>query len=171
MIAGDFPEHTNYLGSFGARKLITGWNKELDLIGIVKKVEVINEESKKRVLGTAGWGFVGAAALGPVGLLTGVLAGGNKNEVCFACYLKDGRKFMAIADTGSFQEIAGLAFMYSETEKRPALICPECKKEVDKDWILCPYCSIRLKCGNCGTPIEINWKFCPKCSSTIQKGD
>jgi len=76
----------------------------------VEKVEMLTEESKKKFMGAAGLGIVGAFALGPLGLIAGALAGGNKKEVCFACYLKDGKKFMAVSDNKIFQKIMSFAF-------------------------------------------------------------
>lgn len=76
----------------------------------VEKVEMLTEESKKRFMGSAGLGIVGAIALGPLGLIAGALAGGNKKEVCFACYLKDGKKFMAVTDNKLYQKIMSFAF-------------------------------------------------------------
>jgi hypothetical protein len=37
---------------------------------------------------------IGAVALGPVGLLAGVLAGGNKKEIALAIEFNDGSKIM-----------------------------------------------------------------------------
>jgi hypothetical protein len=45
------------------------------LIGQVESVTVATEEEVKRTAGTIGWGLVGGAALGPVGLLAGLLLG------------------------------------------------------------------------------------------------
>jgi hypothetical protein len=76
----------------------------------VDRVEIMTEESKKKFLGAAGLGIAGGLLLGPLGLVAGALAGGNKKEVCFACYLKDGKKFMAVTDSKLYQKIAALAF-------------------------------------------------------------
>jgi len=50
---------------------------------------------------------VGALALGPVGLLAGVILGGNKKEVTFVARLKDGRKFLATVDSKTYAKILG----------------------------------------------------------------
>ncbi len=47
------------------------------------KVEVLDEEKSKSFLGSAGVGLVGAALLGPLGLVAGALAGGNKHVAVF----------------------------------------------------------------------------------------
>ena len=46
-------------------------------------VQVLDEESAKSFLGAAGLGLVGVALLGPLGLLAGVLSGGNKKTKYF----------------------------------------------------------------------------------------
>ena len=50
-------------------------------------MEHITEENKYSILGKAGWGTLGAIALGPVGLLAGLVLGGNSKELCCACKL------------------------------------------------------------------------------------
>jgi hypothetical protein len=45
---------------------------------------LVTEENKKKFLSSAGWGLVGGALLGPVGLVAGALAGGNRKEISFA---------------------------------------------------------------------------------------
>ncbi len=60
--------------------------------------------------GTAGWGFVGLVALGPLGAIGGMLLGGNKKEVSFTAELDDGRKFMAVTDSKTWRKIAAAVF-------------------------------------------------------------
>lgn len=76
----------------------------------VESVEIMTEESGKRFFRSAGMGVVGGLALGPVGLLAGLLSGGKKTDVTFACVLKDGRKFLATADSKTYQKFAAAAF-------------------------------------------------------------
>lgn len=76
----------------------------------VESIEMASEESVKRVSGTVGWGLAGAAALGGVGLLAGLLAGGKATDVVFICRFKDGRKFMARADSRAYGAIAADLF-------------------------------------------------------------
>lgn len=125
VVAGDFLSITRYHSSsileekklFAANKEDSRGNcktEEINLKGNIDKIEVVTEESKKKFIGTAGWGLVGATALGPLGLIAGALVGGNKKEICFVCYLKDDRKFMAIADPGTYQEIVAAQFEQDE---------------------------------------------------------
>ena len=47
-------------------------------------LEILDAESSKKFLGSAGMGLVGAAVLGPLGLIAGALSGGNKTTVFFS---------------------------------------------------------------------------------------
>lgn len=107
ILGGDFPGHTSFVSAFGQTMIRWGLKQDqsVKLNGNIERVETITEENKKKFLGAAGWGLVGGALFGPVGLLAGALAGGNKKEVAFAVYLKDGRKFLAKADPGTYQKI------------------------------------------------------------------
>ncbi len=76
----------------------------------IDSLEVADEENVKRLGGTVGWGVVGAVALGPVGLLAGLLAGGRGKDVTFVCLLRDGRRFMATAPAKVYREISASIF-------------------------------------------------------------
>ncbi|RUO48972.1 hypothetical protein [Pseudidiomarina donghaiensis] len=75
-----------------------------------ERVELLSEEQVKKLAGTAGWGLAGAVLLGPIGAIGGMLLGGNKKEVVIACYLKDGRKFMATTDSKTWTKISASMF-------------------------------------------------------------
>ncbi len=97
--AGDFKKCSDH--QYVAGKLLMKnegkFLREDILVSEVEELEVASEESVKRLGGTVGWGVVGAALLGPVGLLAGLLAGGRGKDVTFVCKLRDGRRFMATA--------------------------------------------------------------------------
>jgi len=60
-------------------------------------VEILDEEKSKSFLGSAGFGLVGAALLGPLGLIAGVFAGGNKKTGVFALKFKlDGQEIKLV---------------------------------------------------------------------------
>jgi hypothetical protein len=118
-IAGDFPVDAQVIYNPKTQKLgyhpkPTWSNLQIRpteiLTGNIATVEQVTDENKKNFVGAAGWGLVGAVALGPLGLLAGVLAGGNRKEVCFACTLKDGRRFLAIADSATYQRFLAETF-------------------------------------------------------------
>ena len=119
IVAGDFHSLSTYNSSkiLGEKKLIAAITdegkprtEEINLKGNIEKIEVVTEENKKNFFGSAGWGLAGAAALGVLGLIAGALAGGNSKEICFVCYLKDGRKFMALADADTYKDIVAAQF-------------------------------------------------------------
>ena len=76
----------------------------------VEACEVASEESVKRLGGTVGWGVAGAALLGPVGLLAGLLAGGRGKDVTFILKFSDGNKALCTAKSKYFQEIQAALF-------------------------------------------------------------
>ena len=112
ILAGDFLLGDSHFNG-GKLQLRT---KEHSFIGeqlplsVLESVEMANEESVKKAGGTLGWGAAGAVILGPVGLLAGLLLGGRKKEVTFVAKLKDGRKFMATTDSGSFTKFQAAAW-------------------------------------------------------------
>jgi hypothetical protein len=77
---------------------------ELDVL------DIATEENVKRVGGTIGWSVAGAAFLGPVGLLAGLLLGGKKKQVTFVAKFKDGRKLLASTDSKTFTKLQAAIF-------------------------------------------------------------
>lgn len=76
----------------------------------LESVDLATEDSVKRVGGTVGWGAAGAIALGPVGLLAGLLLGGRGKDVTFVAKFKDGRKILATTDSKTYTKIAAAVF-------------------------------------------------------------
>lgn len=110
--AGDWAKGSgNYmLGSFVLPKK-TGWggSEAIHSTDIVE-LELASEESVKRLGGTIGWGAIGGLALGPVGLLAGLIAGGRGTEVTFVAKFKDGRRLLASTDSKTFNSIRAAKF-------------------------------------------------------------
>ncbi len=88
----------------------TGYNSDIDVATDVDRVEVQTEDSVKTLAGTASWAAAGALLAGPLGAVIGGVFGGHKKEVCFAAYLKDGRRFLAVADSDTFRQIQAAVF-------------------------------------------------------------
>lgn len=87
------------------------WKGESINLGLeLQSAELLDEEKVKKLAGTSGWGIAGAVLLGPLGAIGGILLGGNKKEVAFAAYLKDGRKFMGVTDGGTWVKIMAITF-------------------------------------------------------------
>jgi hypothetical protein len=78
--------------------------------GQIETLEIATEENLKKIGGAIGWGVVGGLALGPIGALAGVLAGGRKKEITFVCRFKDGRKFIGSCSTKTFTDIQAACF-------------------------------------------------------------
>jgi len=76
----------------------------------VASVEEINQENSASVLGKAAWGAAGAALLGPVGLLAGALAGGNRQLSVLAIEFKDERRVLVQAKQSEANQIRAMAF-------------------------------------------------------------
>ncbi|MDD2466955.1 MAG: hypothetical protein PHI97_23415 [Desulfobulbus sp.] len=110
--AGDFLKGDGgfSFGSFSLRNQQHLWVGETIPATNLDDLEVASEESVKKIGGTVGWGAVGAIALGPVGLLAGLLLGGKKKEVTFVARFKDGRKLLATTDNGTFTKIKAAIF-------------------------------------------------------------
>jgi hypothetical protein len=85
-------------------------SSKIDFRNEVEGVEIQTEESVRDLLDTASWAAAGALLAGPLGAVIGGVFGGHKKEVCFAAYLKDGRKFLAVADSDTFRQIQAAVF-------------------------------------------------------------
>ena len=116
VLAGDFVagKHSQFVfGTFIMARDEMGWTgykTENYLKDQIETIEVASEESVKKWGGTIGWSAVGALALGPVGLLAGLLLGGKKNEVTFVTVFKDGKKFLGTTDSKTYTKIRALIF-------------------------------------------------------------
>ena len=114
--AGDFKTGKHSSFSFGTFSMAidemgwTGYKTKTYHSTAVAGVEVASEESVKRFGGTVGWGVAGGVILGPVGLLAGLLAGGNRKQVTFVCAFNDGKKFLGTTDSKTFTKISAAQF-------------------------------------------------------------
>lgn len=110
IIAGDFQEGKLHRfvkgGWFTKDKLLLSkkWKFFPETVKItdIEVIEPATEEAVKRIGGTVGWGVAGAVILGPVGLLAGLICGGEGTDTTFVCKLSDGRKFMATAPSKTY---------------------------------------------------------------------
>jgi len=68
----------------------------------VASLQIADASTVKSFAGAAGAGLVGGLVLGPVGLLAGGLAGGNRRSASFVCKLADGRRFVGTTDRRTF---------------------------------------------------------------------
>lgn len=70
----------------------------------------ITEENKASFIGKAGWGLAGGLVLGPVGLLAGLLAGGNKKTVCCAFEMLPNYRFVAEIEAKAYAALSEMAY-------------------------------------------------------------
>ena len=59
----------------------------------------------------------------------------------------------------------------AETEDtRP---CPACGRDIEKDYVLCPYCHTRFakRCPSCRRSVRLGWTLCPYCAASLELGN
>lgn len=99
VLAGDFPQNSTITASGSTIKIQHNGICET-LNGNVAGIQALSERT------TPGIGLGIGVALGPIALIPGGLRVGSKTEVCFACLLSDGRRFIAQTDLGTFEVFA-----------------------------------------------------------------
>ena len=117
LLGGDFmgaPERTVnfYFGVFGLPDPKHKWlRKEITYsMNNVKTLEQVTEHNKVKVLGAAGWGTAGALALGPIGLLAGLVLGGRGKTVVFAVEFTDGKRALIQTDQKGWKKVIAARF-------------------------------------------------------------
>lgn len=147
-------------------------------ISFVMNLEIATEESVKKLGGTLGWGLVGGALLGPLGLLVGLLAGGKRNDVTFICIFRDGRKFIATVSLKLYKLIMGdwlssrVSKSYSNLSDNQYASRNEKNDDVDssrsekiqRDIVVCKKCGANNfdasgKCWACGVNLSTTWEI------------
>jgi hypothetical protein len=73
-----------------------------------------------------------------------------------------------------------LADAYARTLEEEALLqeledlkaCPNCRRRVTDDYIVCPTCQTQLKepCSRCSRPLSYSWAACPYCATSRRVG-
>ena len=113
VLSGDFGK--NKQAAFGAatgKLAISGgfFSSQVYTVDQIEMLEEVSEENKASVAGKLGWGAAGAVAFGGLGLLAGVLAGGNRNKVVFAVQFKDGKRALIECSRKEFTAISAATF-------------------------------------------------------------
>lgn len=111
--AGDWGKctgHFSYSNAFGTFTFTGGKISDGKTGHDIASVDKATEETVKRVGGTLGWGIAGAALLGPVGLLAGLIGGGRGTDVTFVVRFKDDKKILATSDAKTFTQITAASF-------------------------------------------------------------
>ena len=65
--------------------------------------------------------------------------------------------------TETYEHALGQEALLQDIEER--YICPNCKRKVDADFAVCPFCQheLRKHCQNCARLLNLNWDLCPYC--------
>ena len=79
-------------------------------ISEITSADIVTNENVASVAGKLGWGAAGALALGPVGLLAGLFAGGNRNTIVVAVAFKDDRRVLLQGAPKDLMAIVGAAY-------------------------------------------------------------
>lgn len=71
-----------------------------------------------------------------------------------------------------------LAEVYARSLEEEALlqevedrrICPDCRRRVQEDFLVCPACGTELKkrCSECERLLHLNWEVCPYCGAAVR---
>jgi len=108
VLAGDFLQGDGDYrdGVFTLRTSLHPWPGITLPLSKFKSLEVANEDSINNVREAIGFGVAGAMLLGPIGAVAGFMLAGKDTEVTFLLTLKDGRKLLIAADSGTFDQIS-----------------------------------------------------------------
>lgn len=85
--------------------------EKIMITGNLSSLEQITEENRNSILTKAGWGTVGGLLLGPIGLAAGLWLTGKSKEICIACELQRGEKFVANVDSEAYKELIALTYI------------------------------------------------------------
>lgn len=55
------------------------------------------------------------------------------------------------------------------TESPTARPCPKCGREIEQDFVICPYCRTQFarRCTSCGKWLRLGWHVCPYCAEEV----
>lgn len=110
ILAGDFGECEATIDSTHIHFCTAPFKRESKPLNRIAEADIASEESVKKLGGTLGWGITGAALLGPVGMLAGLLVGGRKSMVTFVARFDNGQKILGQTDSKTYSKIMAKTF-------------------------------------------------------------
>lgn len=106
ILVGDFSPHMATLHSNNVLVGICNNKPEkIDLNGRIVDINILTTEQKKSMLKTVATGSLGMIVFGPVGLLAGLLGGGNSTEMVVEISLVDKRRIIALISSDVYQNL------------------------------------------------------------------
>ncbi len=66
-------------------------------------------------------------------------------------------------------ELEERAFADSPNSNGQVRPCPSCGKDIDSDFVLCPYCRTQFsrRCRGCQRSLRLGWSVCPYCAEEV----
>lgn len=125
---------------------------------LIESLDIASEENIKKMGGAIGWGIVGGIALGGIGAIAGLLAGGRKKDVTFVCRFKDGRRLLATTDSKTYIQIQAACF--DTIAHAPLVTDPQHRQKQQPSTNTV---SRFEKCTKCGKNVFRNVEQCPHC--------
>lgn len=111
VLAGDWKQGINVIRTATDIQFQnSAWKFEKIPLRDVSSFDIVTENNRASIMGKVGWGALGAVALGPIGLLAGVLGGGNKKDRVMAISFSDGRKVLLKGDAKDAEALTAATF-------------------------------------------------------------
>lgn len=82
----------------------------------IDNISILTQENSKAILGTVGGAALGTLALGPIGLVAGALAGGNRNKTTLVIECQQGPRLIGTVPT---KHVGGIFAAAEERIKQP----------------------------------------------------
>lgn len=69
-------------------------------------------------------------------------------------------------------ELEAEALAGSPLENEEIRPCPACGRDIERDFVLCPYCHTRFakRCPSCQKSVRLGWSLCPYCAASLELG-
>ena len=81
------------------------------------------------------------------------------------------RPSMTLAEERAL-ELEAEALVGGPSEAEDTRPCPACGRDIEKDYVLCPYCHTRFakRCPACRRSVRLGWTLCPYCAASLELG-